>query len=597
MAQVKAAVAFLCGRLTLAVVAVSTVLMILVFVVVEDNSTHLGFYSIVFNHNDDRVQPTAGSPPGGGLQSGDRVNLGALTPQQRFALYEGAHSGQTLDLQVLRNGTVIPVRVTASPIDYSERARLTRFVGTPLCFFLCLLLAATLFVMRPRAITLAFYIYTMLMLVKVNETALLLAAWPINVASEFAIQIVYPLAQLMILIFAQRLYGRPSKLWPRIFGTAVGLSLITFVVWSDPLLWIVYQRWGYPGPVTLIESACDALLLIVVLGGLAYIASGAANLSRSRVTWVVAGIALAPILDLTWALANFTSTLVGNASVPLLSLQDWTDALQPWFGLAGSAFVVYGFLSERVVDFRFVIGRAAAYGAVAAVLLLLFGVLEWWFEQVFESTRPAIYVSLFAALSIGLSLNALHGRIEDFLNAFFFREQRRAEEALRHAARALANTSSEKTLIEFLVDEPVRVLGLTSAALFLAPAAGQPFARTAERGWPRAHDESIDSEDPLIVELRAELEPIALDGRPRPNTTLPAGEKAPALVVPLMMRGTLIGFVFYGARQSGMPLTSDERSLLSEIGRSAAAAYDHIDADRSHARIAALEAQLRTLSS
>jgi hypothetical protein len=342
-------------------------------------------------------------------------------------------------------------------------------------------------------------------------------------------------------------------------------------------------------------SLADVLLLAVVLGGLAYIASGATALDRARVSWVVAGIALAPILDLTWALANLVGTLSGNSSTALLYVQHWTDALGPWFGLLGSIFVVYGFLSERVLDFRFAIGRAAIYGAVTAVMLLGFGILEWWAEQIFESTRPAIYLSLFAALLIGFSLNALHDRIEEFLNTFFFRDQRRAEEALRHAARALANTSSEKTLIEFLVDEPVRVLGLNSAAFFLAPREGGAFERKADRGWTRQEAESIDAEDPLIVELRAELAPLVLDGRPRPETILPGGAKAPSVVVPLLMRGNVFGFVFYGTRLNGTPFTADERALLEAIARSAAAAYDHIDADKSHARIERLEQQLRQL--
>jgi hypothetical protein len=342
-------------------------------------------------------------------------------------------------------------------------------------------------------------------------------------------------------------------------------------------------------------SLSDVLLLSVVLCALAYIASGATVLDRRRVTWVIAGIALAPILDLTWAVANVIYTLAGNASVVLLNVQHWTDALGPWFGLLGSIFVVYGFLSERVIDFRFVIGRAAIYGSVTAVLLLFFGILEWWAEQVFESTRPAIYLSLFAALFIGFSLNAIHGRVEDFLNTFFFREQRRAEEALRRASRALANTSSEKTLLEFLVDEPVRVLGLTSAALFLERTASAAFERIADRGWNNREAESIDPEDPLIVELRAELSPIVLDGRPRAETILPGGEKAPSLVVPLLMRGTVFGFVLYGARSNGVPLTADERTLLESIARSAAAAYDHIDADKSRARITQLEAKLHEL--
>jgi hypothetical protein len=586
---------FLCERLSLAMVALGTILMVIVFVVIEGNSTRLGTYPIFFPENSGVVQVAPGLAGGTSLQSGDTLNLGALSEPERFALVAGAHAGSILPLDVSRQGRSFRTVAVASSPDFSPRATLTRYVGTPLCFFLSLALASALFLLRPRPITLAFYVYTMLMLVKVNQVPLNLAAWPISFASYLAIQIVYPATQLMILIFAQRLYGRTSRGWPWIIGSAVALSAIVFVAWTDPIIWMVYQRFGLPGPVLLLESATDAALLIVVLTGLAYIASGATGIARGRVTWVIAGIALAPILDLTWALASLASTLAGNTSVALLDLQDWTAALLPWFGLAGSVFVVYGFLSERVLDFRFAAGRAAIYGAATGTLLLFFGIVEWWAQEVFESTRPAIFVSLVAALSIGLTLNALHGRVENFLNGIFFREQRRAEEALRHASRALANTSSEKTLIEFLVDEPVRALGLTSAALFLARPGTGTFVRRADRGWTSQDAEQIDAEDPLIVELRADLAPIVLDGRPRAETVLPGGAKAPSLVVPLLMRGAVFGFVFYGPRGNGVRLSAGENVLLDGIARSAGAAYDHIDADRSRARIGRLEARIKEL--
>ncbi len=589
----KAAVSFVCERLSLAVVGLGTILMVLVFVVIQDNATHLGLYPIVFEANTNQVEVIAGSSVGNALQTGDRVNLQMLTPAQRFSLLRGARAGQKILLVGTgSNGTHGVVLKAGSP-DLSPRAKLTRDVGVPLCFFLSLALASVLFLMRPRPITLAFYIYTMLMLVKVNQSALDLAPWPISVASDLAIQIVYPLTQLMILVFAHRLYGRPSRTWPWIFGSAVFLSMLVFIAWVNPIVWIVYQHYGLPGPTNLFMSLSDVLLLIVVLIGLAYIASGATAIDRSRVTWVVAGIALAPILDLAWAIANLLNTLIGNTSTTLLALQHWTDALLPWFGLIGSIFVVYGFLSERVVDFRFVIGRAAIYGAITAILLLLFGVAEWWAEQIFESTRPAIYVSLFAALLIGFSLNALHGRIEGFLNAFLFREQRHAEEALRRASRTLANTSSEKTLLTFLVDEPVRALGLSSAALFLAQNDGGTFRRVADCGWNDQEAEAIDAEDPLIAQLRADQSSIVLDGHTRVDTVLPGGAKAPSLVLPIVMRGAVVGVVLYGSRAGGLPLAPDERGLLESIARSAAAAYDHIDADRSRARITRLESRLR----
>lgn len=595
MNGVRTAVTFVCERLPLAVVAIGTVLMVIVFIVAEGHATQLGTFPVRFEQNSNRVEVVAGAAAGG-IATGDHIDLQALTGAQRFALVGGAHATIAIPVTVTRKSRTFHTNLVASSPDYSPRATLTRYLGTPLCFFLSLALATALFLARPRPITLAFYVYTMLMLIKVSKIPLDLAGWPISFSSYLASQVIYPATQLMILIFAHRLYGRPSRGWPWILGTALVLSVLVFFAWTDPIVWMVYQRWGMPGPSLLFESLCDALLLGVVLVGLAYIASGSTGIARGRVSWVIAGIALAPILDLTWALTNVISTLAGNVSVPLLDLQDWTVALLPWFGLAGAVFVVYGFLSERVLDFRFAIGRAAIYGGVTAIILLFFGIIEWWAEQIFESTRPAIYVSLFAALFIGFTLNALHGRVENFLSTFFFRDQRRAEEALRHAARALANTSSEHTLVEFLVEEPVRVLGLTSAALFLARGENGAFERTADRGWTRQEAECIDADDPLIVELRAELAPIALDGRPRAKTILPGGAKAPSLVIPLLMRNAVFGFVFYGPRSNDMLLTSDERSLLEAIARSAGAAYDHIDAERSHARIAELESRLRALN-
>ena len=566
--------------------------MVIVFAVVEYHGSHLGQYPVVLVDETNVVQVAGQSENAGALRTGDRLDLKALSPPQRFSLMRGAHAGTLLVVQATHDGRPFTTALSASSPDYSRRATLARDVGIPISFFLSLALASALFLMRPRAITLAFYLYTILMLIKINQAAIDLAMWPINIASDLAIQVVYPLTQLMILVFAHRLYGRPSRVWPRFMIAAVALSIVVFLVWIDPIVWTVFQGYGIAGPTNVFMALSDVALLVVVLAALAYIASGGTALERTRVSWVIGGISLGPILDLAWALTNLASTAVGNTSAALLDLQDWTGALLPWFNLIGSCCVLYGFLSERVIDFRFAIGRAAVYGSITAVLLLLFGTLEWAAEQLFESTQPAIYISLFAALAIGFSLNALHGRIENLLNTVFFRDQRLAEESLRRAARALANTSSEKTLVEFLVDEPVRVLGLTSAALFLAPAPGQPFERKADRGWTRTESERIDAEDPLIVELRADLAPIVLDGRPRAETILPGGSKAPSLVVPLLMRGAVFGFVFYGPRASGAPLTSDEQTLLEAIARSAGAAYDHIDADRSHARIAELEARL-----
>jgi hypothetical protein len=591
--RMRSAIRFLCDRLSLAIVAIGTVLMLLVFVSVETNATHLGSFPLHFENNTDRVQVQASSTSGT-LQTGDRIDLSQMTPEQRFKLL-AAPSSASMALTVRRGAQRFPILLSATPPDYSRRATMARDIGIPLSFFLSLGLATVLFIIRPMPITLAFYCYTLLVLIKVNQSVLELARWPVNLGSDLLIQVVYPLTQITILIFAQRLYGRRGRAWPWFFGTSLVLAIVVFVIWVDPIVWLVFQRFQLPGPTRLMMSASDTLLLTSVICGLAYIASGATGLDRSRVAWVVAGIALSPMLDLLWAVSDTLSALIGDTSTPLLAVEAWADALQPWAAVIGSAFVLYGFLSQRVIDVRFAIGRAVLYGASTLILVVFFGIIEWWAEQIFESTRPAVYVSLAAALVIGFSMKSLHGRVEDILNRIFFREQRRAEEILRRAARALANTSSEKTLVEFLIDEPVRVLHLASSALFVATSDGTAFERRADRGWNTNETQRIDAEDPIIVALRADLGSIEFDEGRLESIVLPTGRKAPTLVIPLIMRGRVVGFVLYGSREDDVALTPPERALLEAIAASAAAAYDHIDADRSRERIVTLEDRLRGL--
>jgi hypothetical protein len=92
-------------------VAIGTVVMVIVFAVVEGNSTRLGFFPILFPQNSNVVQVVPGPLPPGALQTGDRINLSALTPQQRFALVAGAHSKTVIPLEVPRRPTA-----TSTPI-------------------------------------------------------------------------------------------------------------------------------------------------------------------------------------------------------------------------------------------------------------------------------------------------------------------------------------------------------------------------------------------------------------------------------------------------------------------------------------------------
>lgn len=590
----KAFVAFLCDRLALAVVGICTIFAIVIFTSVEINARNIGSFDLAFVGTTNVVNVENGAYPGT-LQDGDRIDLSALKPKQRFMLFGNqAPAGTTMTVTVIRGDRRFPVNIVAVPPTATRQSQFFSNVAIPVCFFLSFAIASTLFLMRPGPPTLLFYAYVLLMLLKTNQTTLDLAAWPLNLASYFVFQLVYPATQLMTLIVAQRLYGRDGHGFRWFFWAALAAATATFVIWLDPMIWLTFQTLALPGPGRVLMALSDIALLTIVLCGLSYVASGVEGEERRRVAWIAAGIALSPLLDLTWAVTDLASAVVRDQSPTLLTIRDWTDPLQQWIGLLGVIAVAYGFLSRRVVDIRVVIGRAVIYGALTIALVVFFGAVEWLAEQIFENTKPAVYVSLVAALIIGFAMNAMHERAERLLDGILFRKQHDDERRLRRAAKALTNTSSEQTLVEFLIDEPVRVLELTSSALFLS-ASGGAYERVQARGWTRDEAEQIDREDPLILQLRSEMQLLELDRYRPAGAPLPSGSKAPAIAIPLIMRGDLYGFVFYGERENGLPLERSERQLLETIALSAAAAYDHIDAERSRARIAELEARLATL--
>ncbi len=115
-------------------------------------------------------------------------------------------------------------------------------------------------------------------------------------------------------------------------------------------------------------------------------------------------------------------------------------------------------------------------------------------QQVFESTRPAIYVSLFAALFIGFSLNALHGRVENSpQHGLLSRSATRRGGPAPRLARAGQYVVRRRRWSSFSFTNRSRVLGLTEDALFLAQREDGAFVRAADRGWTRRRSRAYRS--------------------------------------------------------------------------------------------------------
>ena len=236
----RAFVEFVCRRLSLAVVAIGSVFMLLVFFTVEYTAPQLGEYGINFRGNTNVIDLDTGVKQGD-LRSGDRIDLSLLTPQQRFT-FEQVRSEERLAVTAIRGDARFPVTLSAEPPGFSTASMLARLIGIPICFFLSLGLASALFLLRPRPATLAFYLYAILMLLKVYQTPLQLAVWPVNLLSYLLLQFVYPGTQIAALLVAQRLCGTPGFVGTWFLRAALAVSVLVFFVWLDPVLWLTFQH-------------------------------------------------------------------------------------------------------------------------------------------------------------------------------------------------------------------------------------------------------------------------------------------------------------------------------------------------------------------
>jgi len=275
-----------------------------------------------------------------------------------------------------------------------------------------------------------------------------------------------------------------------------------------------------------------------------------------------------------------------------------TAGFDPSGDLVGLLYLVNGVLGYFVFEAirrRRVVGVSVPLRRIT-LLGLLFSAPLGYMRQVLESLHDDLGVAgwvWLVVLGVGLfALNRAHDaltRLADHTYNRVFRRELHEMDALGHRVLAAASVAE---LERMLVDEPLRILRLASAAVFTPGAAG--FERTCAAGWG---DNAVRVLDPRVD---AALIPAALGGdafqvrlSAIDQSRFPEDAGAPNLAVPIGDRIRCYAIGVYGSHENGMDLDSDERAMLSRMARDAAAAYAQIEAEGLRAQLRALEAKAR----
>jgi GAF domain-containing protein len=578
--MLAAAARFASDRLRIAVVVVVGFAMLLVAGSAIDSAARLGSFGIA---TDDAGKVVAVDARVLGIKVGDRILLPKLDPAQRFSFENGVREGTKLDLVI--DGAPYPhtVLVEAVRSDDSELARVTRFVGIAAGFVGVIGLATLVFLASPRPATLGFYLYAFVMLVKTYQTTLVAVPWPLDFVGDMFVQVCYPLAQFLILLFAVQIFERYDRVTRALLRIDAALGIATFSAWAVTIAQSTFLCRGLPGDPIWWTASTDFVQILVTLVGLGYVAQHAAG-SRTRVRLVIVGIALPALNDFVWAATSLIDK-AASGNIPYLAhVAGWTDVLAPWFGPVGIGLVCYGLVLRKIVGFRSAVAQAAVATLATISLLALFTLIDSSLEKITGESDDRVKVA--TLLITGFVLRLTHHRLDEFVKDVLFKRRVENAKELRAVAHALACTASRETIEELLLGEPLRILRLPAAAFFVAPADDEPFALVAQRGasagtWPHA----IVDQGILAARLRADRRPLPIDPAHDGDLFTCSGARG-AVAIPLFLRGALGGVAIYAQRTDDAPLDADERALLERLAEAAAAAFDHVDAReaRSQAR-------------
>ncbi len=265
---------------------------------------------------------------------------------------------------------------------------------------------------------------------------------------------------------------------------------------------------------------------------------------RIRIAWVTASVGI----------IYGTEAVIDLVGMVMPSLHQVGSVVRPIAYFLAPFGLWCSLLNRRVLDIGFALNRAAVFTGVSVVIVGIFVLAEWalseWFSSAGHATNLAISAVL--ALALGLSVRAIHTRVDRVLDAVFFRKRHEDEQAIRNLAREAAYITDPQILLSRIVAVLEEHADATSAQVLLDDGAG--------------HYGGVSENDPAIVRLRATQKVLDLHD----VQSAIAGEFA----YPMLARGRLVGVLVLGPKRSGESYAPDESDAIAQLAHDAGAALD-----------------------
>ncbi len=514
-----------------------------------------------------------------GIRNGDLVDMHALSPPLRMRWYTGIRYGipaeRALALPVLRNGaqhivSFTPPRRRVPWDSWLEKAGLFWMLG----------FAALLAWRRPgNAEGRVLCLFLILVPAAISLTYLSLP----NVTAQIALNLLGFLCYLpsipLLAVYAM-LLARPPDTARRVLASLSYLFELAATGTMPLLFWVYWTDLFDPTGFVVVQKVLALLTLLLPLLCVFGAIMATRGAERERAVWTTSTLGFFYVAFFLFNALPLLPQFASGAGLNLVFTLTRVALLVAPLGMT------YALLNRRLLDVGFVLNRAVVFTGVSVVVVGIFVLVEWalsaWFSSASHTTNLAISAAL--ALALGLSVRAIHARVDRVLDAVFFRKRHEDEQAIRTLAREAAYITDPGVLLSRIVAVLEEHADASSARVLLdsgdrydlvipSPSTPPPTEATLRTGSaPEARSrgtdfsQSVSENDPAIVRLRATQKVLDLHD----VQSVIVGEFA----YPMLARGRLVGVLVLGPKRSGESYAPDESEAIAQLAHDAGAALD-----------------------
>jgi hypothetical protein len=515
--------------------------------------------------HDVAIVPIGSAPAHAGMRAGDRLDTRNLTPLEvarfryQFNLYR---VGARIDVPLIRAHRPLIVAVT---VERQRVAAYQRFVwiAVTLWALAILFIGCAIVLARPNIVTGAFFAFTASAVVSSSTNTYLT-----GIGGASAVPYI---AALGFLLGALGL-GASVTLSIRFPDGSISRTgrVLEVLGWTSA---VVVQLFYFVNTV-LAEEVGDALYPVYAISYLVVTVSFVAGFA---VRYVTADPALRA--RLRWVGIGFAS-LVAYRGIFFASNLHWFPITYEAYTLASIVNILpftfaYAVLRQRVIDVRFVGGRAVLYAIVSTIPFALFRMTDWLVRTNLEQARIAAAIEVIIAVAFGFCISLAQRRVDALVERTFFRARYRAERVVRSLIGSLSTLRDRDEVDAAVVTACSEAMQFESAAIFERSEGG--YERRHAAGWGDG-PMTISEADPLMQRVRSATTVVYLDATDLRAGVAPQGDGRPVIAVPVWRFERLDAVAFVGRHRNGESPDPTEERIICELARAAGIAYARIDA-------------------